>query len=67
MTLMRQGAKSEGVLVSHKRSNLETHLWVGLYFFFSFFSLFVGNMAAFDMSLPEAVVSPGKVKKKSTS
>ena len=33
----------------------------------SFFSLFVGNMAAFDMSLPEAVVSPGKVKKKSTS
>ena len=35
--------------------------------FISFFSLFVGNMAAFDMSLPEAVVSPGKVKKKSTS
>ena len=35
--------------------------------FFSFFSLFVGNMAAFDMSLPEAVISPGKVKKKSSS
>ena len=64
---MRQGAKSEGVLVSHKRSNWKLTFEQDSISFISFFSLFVGNMAAFDMSLPKAVVSPGKVKKKSTS
>lgn len=65
---MRQGAKSEGVLVSHKKEVIwKLTFEQDSISFFSFFSLFVGNMAAFDMSLPEAVVSPGKVKKKSSS
>ena len=65
---MRQGAKSEGLLVSHKKEVIwKLPFEQDSISFISFFSLFVGNMAAFDMSLPEAVVSPGKVKKKSTS